>query len=169
MTSDAVMRGRLRALFDAQRYAVLATESCGQPLTSLMAFAVTDDLRHLVMMSDRNTRKFANLAANRRVALLVDDRGNRSTDTRDSIAVTVLGLAFEADADDRDALAGLFLARHPGLADFAAAPDCVVIRVEVNAYLLVQQFEHTLEWRPDRQMAPSPAALDGSSAGAPPT
>lgn len=169
MTSDAVMRGRLRALFDAQRYAVLATESCGQPLTSLMAFAVTDDLRHLVMMSDRNTRKFANLAANRRVALLVDDRGNRSTDTRDSIAVTVLGLAFEADADDRDALAGLFLARRPGLADFAAAPDCVVIRVEVNAYLLVQQFEHTLEWRPDRKMASSPTALDGSSAGAPPT
>jgi nitroimidazol reductase NimA-like FMN-containing flavoprotein (pyridoxamine 5'-phosphate oxidase superfamily) len=169
MTHDEVMRGRLRALFDSQRYAVLATESCGQPLTSLMAFAVTDDLRHLVMMSDRKTRKFANLAANRRVALLVDDRGNKATDTRESIAVTVLGLAFEADADTRDALAGLFLARHPGLAAFAAAPDCVVVRVEVSAYLLVQQFEHTLEWRPDPQMVSPPTVSDGSSACAPPT
>jgi nitroimidazol reductase NimA-like FMN-containing flavoprotein (pyridoxamine 5'-phosphate oxidase superfamily) len=149
MTNDAVMRGRLRALFDSQRYAVLATEDRGQPLTSLMAFAVTDDLRHLVLLSDRNTRKFANLAANRRVSLLVDDRGNKTTDTQESIAVTVLGRAFEADADNGDALAQLFLARHPALADFAAIPDCAVVRVEVSAYLLVEQFEHTIEWRPD--------------------
>lgn len=149
MTSDAAIRGRLRALFDSQRYAVLGTDDRGQPFTSLMAFAVTDDLRNLVILSDRNTRKFANLAANRRVALLVDDCGNKTTDTQDSIAVTVLGQAFEADADNHNALVGLFLARHPGLADFAASPDGVVVRVEVSAYLLVEQFEHTIEWRPD--------------------
>lgn len=149
MTNDAAIRGRLRALFDAQRYAVLATEDRGQPFTSLMAFAATDDLRHLVMLSDRNTRKFNNLAGNRRVALLVDDRGNKTTDTQESIAVTVVGQAFEADADEGDALARLFVARHPGLADFAATPDCAVVRVEVSTYLLVQHFQHTLEWRPD--------------------
>lgn len=76
MTDDAAMRRRLRALFDSQRYAVLATDDCGQPFTSLMAFAATDDLRHLVILSDRNTRKFANLAANRRVALLVQQPVN---------------------------------------------------------------------------------------------
>lgn len=149
MTNDAAIRGRLHALFDSQRYAVLGTDDRGQPFTSLMAFAVTNDLRHLVILSDRNTRKFANLAANRRVALLVDDRGNKTTDTHETIAVTVLGQAFEVDADNGDALGGLFLARHPGLADFAVTPDCVVVRVEVSAYLLVQQFEHTTEWRPD--------------------
>lgn len=149
MTNDAAILGRLHALFDSQRYAVLGTDDRGQPFASLMAFAVTDDLRHLVILSDRNTRKFVNLAVNRRVALLVDDRGNKITDTQDSIAVTVLGQAFEADADNGGALAGLFLARHPGLADFAASPDCVVVRVEVSAYLLVEQFEHTIEWRPD--------------------
>jgi nitroimidazol reductase NimA-like FMN-containing flavoprotein (pyridoxamine 5'-phosphate oxidase superfamily) len=149
MTSDAAIRGRLRALFDSQRYAVLATDDCGQPFTSLMAFAATDDLRHLVILSDRNTRKFANLAANRQVALLVDDRGNKTTDTQESIAVTALGRAVEADAENGDALAQLFLARHPGLADFAASPDCAVVRVEVSGYLLVEQFEHTIGWRPN--------------------
>jgi nitroimidazol reductase NimA-like FMN-containing flavoprotein (pyridoxamine 5'-phosphate oxidase superfamily) len=149
MTSDASIRSRLRALFDSQRYAVLGTEDRGQPFTSLMAFAVTDDLRHLVLLSDRKTHKFASLAANHRVALLVDDRENKTTDTHESIAVTVLGRAFEADVDDRDALARLFVARHPGLADFAATPDCAVVRVQVTTYLLVQQFQHTIEWRPD--------------------
>jgi hypothetical protein len=62
-----------------------------------MTFASTDDLQHLVILSDRNTHKFANLAANRWVALLVDDRGNKTTDTQESIAVTSLGRAFEAD------------------------------------------------------------------------
>lgn len=157
---DAATCERLRALFQTQRYAVLATEDRGQPFTSLMAFAVTDDLRHLVILSDRNTRKFANLAANRRVALLVDDRENKPTDTLDSIAVTVLGRAFGAEADASGALAGLFLARHPGLADFAATPDCVVLRVEVSAYLLVQQFEHTIEWRPGSQDAPAVPSQD---------
>jgi nitroimidazol reductase NimA-like FMN-containing flavoprotein (pyridoxamine 5'-phosphate oxidase superfamily) len=149
MSKEAAICARLRALFDSQRYAVLATEDRGQPFTSLMAFAVTDDFRHLVMLSDRNTRKFANLAANRRVALLVDDRENKSTDTQESIAATVLGRAFEADVGHSNELAQLFLTRHPGLADFAATPDCVVVRVDVSAYLLVQQFEHTIEWRPE--------------------
>jgi len=148
MTDDAAIRERLCALFDSQRYAVLATDDCGQPFTSLMAFAATDDLRHLVILSDRNTRKFTNLAVNRRVALLVDDRGNKTTDTQESIAVTVLGRAFEADGDNGHVLARLFLGRHPGLADFAATPDCVIVRVEVSVVLLVQQFEHTIEWRP---------------------
>jgi heme iron utilization protein len=158
MANDAAIRGRLHALFDSQRYAVLATEDRGQPFTSLMAFAVTEDLRQLVILSDRNTRKFANLAANRQVALLVDDRENKSTDTLESIAVTVLGSAFEADANEGDALARLFLARHPGLADFAATPACVVVRVEVGAFLLVQQFEYTIEWRPDAEGVPKPRA-----------
>jgi nitroimidazol reductase NimA-like FMN-containing flavoprotein (pyridoxamine 5'-phosphate oxidase superfamily) len=149
MTNNAAIRGRLSALFHSQRYAVLATDDCGQPFTSLMAFAATDDLRQLVILSDRNTRKFTNLAVNRRVALLVDDRGNKTTDTQESIAVTVLGRAFEADADNGHVLAQLFLRRHPGLTDFAATPDCVIVRVEVSVVLLVQQFEHTIEWRPD--------------------
>ncbi len=114
MTRDAAIRSSLRALFDSQRYAVLGTEDRGQPFASLMAFAVAGDLRHLVLLSDRNTHKFASLAANHRVALLVDDRGNKTSDTHESIAVTVLGRAFEADAGDRDALARLFVARHPG-------------------------------------------------------
>jgi nitroimidazol reductase NimA-like FMN-containing flavoprotein (pyridoxamine 5'-phosphate oxidase superfamily) len=148
------MRRRLRAPFDSQRYAVLATDDCGQPSTSLMAFAVTDDLRRLVVLSDRNTRKFSNPAANRRVALLVDYRGNKAKDTQESIAVTALGRAFEADADKGDAMGPLFLARHPGFADFAATPACAEVRVEVSAYLLVEQFEHTIEWLPGVEDVP---------------
>jgi hypothetical protein len=45
MTADDDIRPTLRALLASQRYAVLATDDRGQPFTSLMAFAASDDLR----------------------------------------------------------------------------------------------------------------------------
>ena len=65
---------RLRDLFRSQRFAVLATDDHGQPFPSLMAFAAAEDLRQLVILTERTTRKFANLMANGRVALLIDNR-----------------------------------------------------------------------------------------------
>ena len=61
----------LQQLFLSQRYAVLATDDHGQPFTSLMAFSATEDLLQLVLLTERTRRKFANLKANRRVALLI--------------------------------------------------------------------------------------------------
>jgi len=74
--TDAQIEKVLRDLFRSQRYAVLATDSQGQPFTSLMAFAVSGDLGQLVVLTERAARKFANLTANRRVALLIDNREN---------------------------------------------------------------------------------------------
>ena len=73
-------------MFRSQRYAVLATDDHGQPFTSLMAFAATEDLRQIVILTERARRKFSNLKANCRVALLIDDRKNKGTDEKDSVA-----------------------------------------------------------------------------------
>ena len=83
-------------MFRSQRYAVLATDDHGQPFTSLMAFAATEDLRQIVILTERARRKFSNLKANCRVALLIDDRKNKGTDAKDSVAVTAIGEAREA-------------------------------------------------------------------------
>lgn len=137
----------LRDLFRSQRFAVLATDDEGQPFASLMAFAATEDLGQIVVLTERATRKFANLKANPSVALLVDDRENKGSDTQDSVAVTALGEAQEADLAAAAPLLQLYLARHPYLADFAASPGCAVIRVEIRSYLLVSSFQKVKEWR----------------------
>jgi len=147
MSTDVEIQTLLQELFRSQRYAVLATNEHEQPLTSLMAFAAAEDLRQLVVLTERATRKFANLKANSRVALLIDDRENKGSDTQDSVAVTAIGEAQEVDADAGALLLDLYLARHPYLADFAASPSCAIIRVKINSYLLVSHFQKVLEWR----------------------
>ena len=147
MNTDQEIQPVLRALFRSQRYAVLATDDQGQPFASLMAFATTADLRQIVVLTERTRRKFANLKANRRVALLIDDRENKGSDTQDSVAVTAIGEAEEAGSGAGVALLDLFIARHPYLAAFAAAPSCAIVTVKISSYLLVSRFEQVLEWR----------------------
>jgi nitroimidazol reductase NimA-like FMN-containing flavoprotein (pyridoxamine 5'-phosphate oxidase superfamily) len=149
MTSVQEIQPVLRQLFLSQRYAVLATDDHGQPFTSLMAFSATEDLRQIVLLTERSRRKFANLKANRRVALLIDDRENKGSDTQDAVAVTAIGDAEEADFAESAALLPRFLTRHPGLSTFAASASCAVVKVKITSYQLVSSFEQVLEWRID--------------------
>jgi len=119
MSTDVEIQPLLQELFRSQRYAVMATSEHEQAFTSLMAFAAAEDLRQIVVLTERATRKFANLKANSRVALLIDDRENKGSDTQDSVAVTAIGEAEEVDAETGALLLDLYLARHPYLADLA--------------------------------------------------
>ena len=147
MSTDVEIQPLLQELFRSQRFAVMATNDAEQPFTSLMAFAAAEDLGQIVVLTERATRKFANLKANSRVALLIDDRANKGSDTQDSVAVTAIGEAQEVDAEDGALLLDLYLARHPYLAEFAASPSCAIVRVKINSYLLVSRFQKVLEWR----------------------
>lgn len=147
MSTAPEIQRLLRQLFHSQRYAVLATDDYGQPFTSLMAFAASEDLRQIVLLTERTRRKFANLKTNRRVALLIDNRENKVSDTQVAVAVTAIGDAEEVDRAAGAALLPLFLSRHPGLTAFAASPSCAVVTVHITSYLLVSSFEQVLEWR----------------------
>jgi heme iron utilization protein len=147
MSTDIDIRPVLSALLASQRFAVLATDDRGQPFASLMAFAATEDLRHMVFLTERTTRKYANLRFNPRVALLIDDRENKGSDTEDSVVVTAMGEADELDPDAGAPLLELFLARHPYLAAFAASPTCAIVGVKLSSYQLVSHFQQVVEWR----------------------
>jgi len=142
------LRATLESLFASQRLAVLATQGGGQPHTSLVAFAATDDLRHLIFATERDTRKFANLIADPRVALLVDDRSRREADLVEATAVTAAGIAEELQGAERERLAGLLLRRHPALKPFVAGPGCALVSVAVGTYQVVTRFQSVAEFRP---------------------
>lgn len=135
-------------LLASQRLAVLATHGAGGPHASLVAFAATEDLRHLVFATERDTRKYANLAAEPRVAMLVDNRSHREADLVEATAVTAAGRAREAVGDERAPLAALLLRKHPALEPFVAQPACAIISVTVDAYQVVTRFQYVAEFRP---------------------
>jgi hypothetical protein len=122
--------------------------TAGQPYTSLMAFAASEDLGALLLVTDRATHKYANLIANPRVAVFIDNRENVGADTLEAVAITVLGTAREVSDNDGDRLREAFIARHPYLAGFATSPSCALVRISVKSYVVVRRFEEVLEWRP---------------------
>jgi len=128
----------LRDLFAAQRYAVLGTLGGAGVSLNLMALAATDDLRSLILATERATGKYANLRHNPQVSLLVDNRSNQSIDTQTALAVTIDGLAEEVSGAEREELAARLLARHPQLEPFVHSPTCALFRVRVQRYELVR-------------------------------
>ena len=80
MNNTAESNDILKGLCTGQPLAVLATDAGNGPYASLVAVAVTPDLRQLFFTTLRATRKWANLAGNHHVSLLIDNRSNQVTD-----------------------------------------------------------------------------------------
>jgi nitroimidazol reductase NimA-like FMN-containing flavoprotein (pyridoxamine 5'-phosphate oxidase superfamily) len=148
--SNEVSCQMLQNLFGAQRYTVLSTTENGQPYLSLMAFATTIDLQYLLVATYRATRKYRNLEADPRVALLVDNRSNQPSDIEQSMAVTALGEAKEVEATEKNRFLRIYLAKHPHLEKFVSSPECALIKVKVERYFVVSKFQEIREVVPEQ-------------------
>jgi nitroimidazol reductase NimA-like FMN-containing flavoprotein (pyridoxamine 5'-phosphate oxidase superfamily) len=135
----------LLMLFDSQPLAVLATQNHGQPYASLVAFASSHDLKSLYFATTRSTCKYANLSADPRVAMLVDNRSNQASDFRWAMAATATGKAKEVDPEKKVSALDLYLAKHPHLVDFVQAPTCAICEIRVQTYFVVTRFQHVVE------------------------
>jgi hypothetical protein len=138
----------IRNLLASQRLAVLSTQNQGQPYSNLVAFAAAPDLKYLLFVTSRATRKYANLLADSRVSILIDNRTNEATDFAEAAAVTVLGQAWEMYGVDRQQLLPIYLERHPYLQNFVNSPNCALLRVKVERYILVTRFQDVREIYP---------------------
>lgn len=68
----------INPLLMSQHLTVLATYYNGQPYNNLVAFAVTEDLKHIFFVTSKNTRKYDNIRENKKVAMLIDSRKNET-------------------------------------------------------------------------------------------
>lgn len=137
--------GQVRDLLQSQQLAVLATHNQGQPYASLVAFAATGDLREIYFATSRSTRKYANLTADPRVAMLVDSRSNEVSDFHQAAAATMVGEAREVGERERDSISRIYLSRHPHLEEFVGSPTCALLRVRVRTYFVVSKFQNVME------------------------
>jgi uncharacterized protein YhbP (UPF0306 family) len=135
----------IRNLLESQKLAVLSTQKHGQPYCNLIAIAATDDLKYLFFATTRATRKYANLMADSRVAVLVDNRRNDPADFAEAAAVTALGKAWELQGVERQQALKVYLGKHPYLEEFAAAPTCALLQIRVDKYIAVTRFQEVRE------------------------
>jgi nitroimidazol reductase NimA-like FMN-containing flavoprotein (pyridoxamine 5'-phosphate oxidase superfamily) len=140
-------KNQVRNLFDQQRLTVLATQETDRPYLSLMAFAATPDLKTLVVVTSKKTRKYHNLIARRRVCLLIDNRSNQAADFQEALSVTALGSAEEVSPEARTPFLKLFVGKHPHLADFAGDPDSALVKIKMETYIVVNRFQEVLEFQ----------------------
>lgn len=135
----------LQDLFSSQKLAVLGTHQAGQPYGSLVAFAGTRDFKNLIFATTRVTRKFANLKADSRVSMVLDNRSNRVADFRKAVAATALGQAKETKGKERKKFVKIYLAKHPHLREFVSSPTCALVRIRVEVYYVVWRFQNVFE------------------------
>jgi nitroimidazol reductase NimA-like FMN-containing flavoprotein (pyridoxamine 5'-phosphate oxidase superfamily) len=145
LSEESELENLIRELFESQKLAVLATQNEGQPYANLVAFVASDDLKSLYFATARATRKYANIEADARVTVLIDNRSNQDSDFSQAAAVTATGTAQEVMASKRDEVLTIYLAKHPMLKDFVQSPSCALLQIRVETYYLVRRFQNVME------------------------
>ena len=107
-------------------------------------------MKQVLFATTRSTRKYENLTADARVALLIDNRSNQDSDIHEATAVTATGRAEEIEGADKERFLRLYLEKHPYLRDFVDSPTCALLRVRVETYYLVNRFQEVTELHAER-------------------
>lgn len=142
------MPQRLKRLDQAEPFAVLATDDGGSPYTSLVAFAVTPDMKHVVFATPRATRKYRNIQARKEVSLLVDDRAV-ARDLMKAEAITIVGMATPLKRGSQwQEMAAVLLGKHPRLREFIFSASTALVCIDVTEYVHVSRFQRVSTWKP---------------------
>lgn len=141
----------IRKLLQTESFAVLATQGQGQPYASLMSFAVSEDLKHFIFATPRETRKYSLLSSSDRVAIMVDNRSHMPSSLNRISALTVTGKARLLRPEDAGHWTDIFIQKHPYQETFIQAPSTAIVLVEVYRYFFVRRFQEVTEWSPQQE------------------
>ena len=124
----------LTRVLDVAEHAYLATVEGGAPHLSLMRYTFQDlpELGHvLILTTRRDTKKFAALIAQPKVAVLIHDfqAGSHETGT---LSITVYGNAVEMHGEVAERLRAAHVARNPHYEQFIIGDNIAVISVQVT-------------------------------------
>lgn len=139
----------IKELCESEPFAVLATQGNGQPYTSLVGFATSDDLKYVMFATPKQTRKYIQLEENSRVSLLVDNRAQQPDSINFISALTITGNGrILTEGEEIHKWSGLLTEKHPYLSSFVQSPSTAVILVAVDSYYYVRRFQEVFEWMP---------------------
>ena len=140
MDADARITGRIADLLENESLGVLATTADdGSPYTSLVGFFAGGNLREVFFATFADTQKYRNIQRSPKVSLLIDTRKNSPADFKASAALTVLGRAAASDKGEK--AIERYLLKFPHLESFISDPGCLIIKIAVSEYILVERFQ----------------------------
>lgn len=137
MNKQSTIKEHIGAALKTAAFAVLATESNGQPHTSLIAITLFGNLRQIIFATYRNTLKYRNLSHNNKVALFIEGENFNMQGLKDNVVLTIIGHAEEISIAVNEAPYKAHLKRHPEMESFMLSSDCVLIRVIAQSYQVV--------------------------------
>jgi uncharacterized pyridoxamine 5'-phosphate oxidase family protein len=130
-----------------QLHAVLATESDGQPYTSMIAFALSPDKKGIVFITPQKTRKYKNILKNNHVSLLIDTRSNTEKDYMSAESLTILGNAFPVRKGVKwSQLTKALIQKHPKLNEIIHSAETKLIFIKITRCIHVTRFQTVSEW-----------------------
>ena len=138
MSTNTILNDIVRSLFAAQPLGILATQAHGQPYCNIVAFTASEDLRSLIIATPRFTTKYHNMLKNPQVCLMVDNRSAHDPDFSGGIAVNCLGTAMTVPEHEFEACRKLHFERHKDLRVHLDTPDCALVRIEVERYVIAR-------------------------------
>lgn len=133
------MLKKMKKLVKDKDVCVLATVLDNVPHCSLMSYVPDRDCREIYMITQKGTKKFRNLAANRTVSLLIDSREEDCGADRARIRALTVNGVFSAIGDKakKKLVRQKLLKKHPQLKPFAEDPDAEVFAVKVKSLQLL--------------------------------
>lgn len=139
---------RLKILNKTERHAVLATVFSGKPYVSILAYALTRDMKGVLFATPKDTRKYKNLLKNKHVALLIDNRKNTDRAYAGAESVSILGTAKPVRRGKRwQELSYILIRKHPALKKFIQAQTTALVLLEAKRCVHVSQFQMVSEWK----------------------
>jgi len=141
------VQDRLKKLNETEHFAVLATIDNGRPYTSLVAYAVTPDLKKFVFTTPKDTRKYKNILNSGYVALLIDNRLKSDNNLMNTEAMTITGIAKPLRRGKiRDEYSRIFLEKHPDFEEFIKSATTAIIAVDITQCVHVSEFQTITVW-----------------------
>lgn len=144
LTSEKIFN-RISKILDSQLFGVIATQGSKYPYTTLVGIANTNNYNELIFATSRDSRKYQNLSKLTHVSILFDTRRNQTSDIMEAEALTALGSAVEVPQQQWKDCANIFLSKHPNLKEFIETPQCSLVKITVDKYMLVDHFQNVTE------------------------
>ena len=146
---EAEALAEMKRLCLAQPFAVLATQGEGQTYASLISFAISDNLRHIIFSTPSRTRKFNLLSGNEKVSIMVDNRSENPDSINLICAVTITGQAkVLGNPKEIQKWGRILTAKHNYLQKFVESPTSNLILVEATRFFYVRRFQEVYQWTP---------------------
>ena len=147
-TEDQV-EAEIRMLCLEQPFAVLATQGEGQPYASLISFAMSSDLKHLVFSTPSQTRKFDLILKNKKVSILVDNRSQQPESINLISGITITGRARAlTEPAEVEPWSEMLIKKHSYLHKFVKSPSSSLILVDTIRFFYVRRFQDVYQWIP---------------------